>query len=174
MNQYDNQFNTNPNYGQPMNGYNQGQNGYYQGNMQPGWNYGSSDQEFEQIRQSIETKPGKKWLPGVIIGGSLTAVVVVLLIVALATGWFWMLGGSYTSESGRYTVEFTKTGKCTWYQDGFTFDGEYDYDKSTQSYILNVKGHDNYIDTTFTATKAGGRALDVDGGRINHEFFIKD
>ena len=37
-----------------------------------------------------------------------------------------LVGNTYISEGGKYTVEFFNSTKCVWYQDGYSFDGTYE------------------------------------------------
>lgn len=43
-------------------------------------------------------------------------IVVVLVALIMLASCSEGLAGSYTSESGRFTIEFRNDGTCTWYQ----------------------------------------------------------
>ncbi len=80
------------------------------------------------------------------------------------------LNGTYTSESGRFTIEFKTNGTCTWYQDGLYFYGT--YDTTDEGWQLKIDGSGIYPNTVFTAKK-DGKNLIVDGGIVYGQTFVK-
>lgn len=80
------------------------------------------------------------------------------------------LTGTYTSESGRYDIEFEKDGMCTWYQDGMFFEGS--YEKLENGWQLNISGEGLYSNTTFYAEESGSDLI-ITGGIVEGELFYK-
>ena len=80
------------------------------------------------------------------------------------------LSGKYVSESGKYTVEFTKDGMCTWYQDGAFFNGT--YQKVDDGWQLNINGGGFYSNTVFFA-EGNSQKLVITGGVVSGETFTK-
>lgn len=91
-------------------------------------------------------------------------LIIVMLIGLCACGS--ELHGSYTNGSGYYTVEFSKNGTCTWYQDGMFFNGT--YEKAGSGWRLKINGQGLYENTVFTAER-DGKALVITGGVLYNE-----
>jgi len=96
---------------------------------------------------------------------------IVLMLSAFLTGCGGNgLSGKYESESGTYSVEFKKSGECTWYQGGKFFEGT--YSKNDNGYKLEIKGGGFYSNTVFEAEK-DGKDLIITGGVVKGERFVK-
>ena len=88
----------------------------------------------------------------------------------LMTGCTGGLSGTYNSEHGEYTVKFTSSTQCTWYQDDTFFNGT--YEKTQNGYQLEIIGSAIYSNTVFIATK-DGKDLIITGGVVEGERFVK-
>ncbi|MDR2420828.1 MAG: hypothetical protein LBD49_01815 [Oscillospiraceae bacterium] len=82
------------------------------------------------------------------------------------------ISGTYESESGVYTIKFTSSKECTWYQNGMFFNGT--YEETDSGYSLEIVGSGTAANTVFIAVK-DGNDLVVTGGILDHngERFIK-
>ena len=98
-------------------------------------------------------------------------ITVVVLITFSATGCSRGLSGTYESECGYYSIKFTSSTKCTWYQDDGFFNGI--YKKKDGRYQLEIKGGGLHSNTVFYATKKG-KDLIITGGVINGKRFVKE
>jgi hypothetical protein len=78
--------------------------------------------------------------------------------------------GTYESKYGEYSVKFTGSSKCTWYQNGMFFNGT--YKKIDGEYHLEIRGSGAYSNTVFIAVK-DKRDLIITGGSVYKERFIK-
>ena len=97
-------------------------------------------------------------------------LIVMALSVSLCACGENALSGTYISESGVYSIEFNKDGTCTWYQDGYFFNGT--YHQTDAGWKLNISGDGYYMSTTFDAEKSG-KDLIITGGVVYGEVFAK-
>lgn len=97
-------------------------------------------------------------------------LLVALVFVICLSGCGKSLSGMYVSESGKYGVEFEKSGECTWYQNDTFFDGNYEY--LDGKYKLEIRGHGFYANTVFFAAKDDGDLV-IDGGTVKCERFVR-
>lgn len=72
-----------------------------------------------------------------------------------------------------YAIEFSTSGTCTWYQNGYSFDGTYYWSNQENCYYLNMREKGIYANTTFKAEPTS-EGLIVSGGTVNHYKFTKD
>lgn len=99
------------------------------------------------------------------------AIIVIIAIIMFFVIYEEGLYGTYENENGYYTIKFTSSSKCTWYQDDTFFYGNY---KKTDNnkYELVIEGSGIYMDTHFIV-EMSGKDLIITGGDIYKEWFIK-
>lgn len=98
-------------------------------------------------------------------------VTLIMLIIVLVGCGNKKISGTYASEDGQYSVEFSTDSQCTWYQDGSFFDGT--YKKTDNGYQLEMVGEGFYSNTVFTA-EMDGDDLIISGGNVEQMRFIKN
>lgn len=98
-------------------------------------------------------------------------ICVIMVLCILFTGCGSGLSGTYTSENGKYSVEFTSGSECTWYQDGSFFNGT--YEKTDDGYRLEIEGSGFYSNTIFDAEKDGSDLI-ITGGTVDGQRFVKE
>ncbi|MCD8361530.1 MAG: hypothetical protein LUC98_01005 [Lachnospiraceae bacterium] len=109
---------------------------------------------------------GKSHKMPLLIGAAVLVIAIVAVILSRGSG----LSGTYTSESGYYSVSFDSKDECTWYQSGLSFEGS--YEKSDDGYRLEIGGGGWYADTVFDAVVDDGDLI-VTGGVVYGERFVK-
>lgn len=101
-------------------------------------------------------------------GLSIICMILILSVLFVGCGG---LSGTYTSENGKYSVEFTSGSECTWYQDGSFFNGT--YEKTDDGYRLEIEGNGFYFNTIFDAEKDGSDLI-ITGGAVDGQRFVKE
>ena len=96
-------------------------------------------------------------------------VALIMLLVVLA-GCGSKMSGTYASEDGQYSIEFSSDSECTWYQDGSFFNGT--YKKTDNGYQLEMIGEGLYSNTVFTV-EMDGEDLIISGGTVDQMRFVK-
>lgn len=102
---------------------------------------------------------------------TISLVLIISIALLFCSCFSDSLNGTYTSESGLYSIEFNKDGSCTWYQDGMFFDGT--YEKTEAGWQLDITGSGFYPNTVFQAVE-DGNDLVITGGIVNGETFVKE
>jgi hypothetical protein len=102
--------------------------------------------------------------------GKFFKVMAVAGIMLFVAGYAQGISGMYESDSGVYSVKFTNSTECIWYQDGMFFNGT--YNKTNDIYQLEIFGNGFYPNTVFNA-KIDGKDLIITGGIVYGERFIK-
>lgn len=110
-----------------------------------------------------------------------TAVILLIaLVIALALNAN-TLSGRY--EYDQYAVSFQRSGKCTWYQDGLSFQGTYRWENG--HWAMQIQGQGFYGTTEFTVSRTTyqsylpayglvvrtGENLVITGGVLNDAVF---
>jgi len=101
---------------------------------------------------------------------SFTILISLMLSITSIIGCGNGLSGTYQSESGVYSVKFTSSAECIWYQDGSFFEGT--YKKTNNGYQLEIKGSGLYTNTVFNVT-TDKKDLIITGGIVYGERFVK-
>lgn len=115
-----------------------------------------------------------------------TAVILLIaLVISLALNAN-TLSGRY--EYDQYAVSFQRSGKCTWYQDGLSFQGTYQWENGY--WVMQIQGQGFYGTTEFIVsreriehreegvggwgakvTSTTGKGLVITGGLLNDAVF---
>ena len=101
----------------------------------------------------------------------LTIVLTLLCIFMLNGCGASTISGTYSSEDGKYSIEFSSDSECTWYQDGTFFNGT--YKKTENGYQLEIVGKGLYSNTVFSVDIDEDDII-VSGGKVEQERFTKE
>lgn len=99
----------------------------------------------------------------------ITILIVAAVILLIAFVVFSALNANTLSgryEYDKYTVSFQRSGKCTWYQDGFSFQGTYRWENG--HWAMQIQGRGFYGSTEFSIKRPytyyyDERVMDEDG-----------
>lgn len=100
----------------------------------------------------------------------ISSVVLIFLLFFYLTSCNSGLSGKYTSENGKYKIEFKDDTTCTWYESGLFFNGT--YEKIDSGYQLEIKGSGFIPNTVFNAVLDGSDLI-ITGGSVDGERFVK-
>lgn len=110
-----------------------------------------------------------------------TAVVLLIVLIFSLSLNANTLSGRY--EYDQYAVSFQRSGKCTWYQDGLSFQGTYQWENG--HWAMQIQGQGFYGTTEFTVSRTTyqsylpefgpvartGEDLAITGGVLNDAVF---